>query len=103
MNKTRLLFIVQAMLLSAAAYLILALVVAVIIVNFFGSDHPHNMDEVLYFVLPMFAVPIGLLVGLIFGIIIKNNDFKRLKKLIVYSLGVLVIVCALLLLVLLNY
>jgi len=86
-----LVFILKSTLAGLILYALAALIIAVVVVNFFGSNHPHNMDEILYILLPILGSGVGAILGLIFSIIhLKDYSFKKVMKFLMIGLLVCV-------------
>jgi len=80
-------FILKSTFSGMVVYSLAALLVAFIKINYFGSDHPHNMDRILYFLAPIFGGISGAILGLIFSIIhLRDHSFARVKKSLVICL-----------------
>lgn len=92
-------FILKSTLTGIVLYALIALIMAYVKITFFGSEHPHNMDEVLYFILLLAGGSIGATLGLAFSIArLKDYSMKRVMKSFAIGLLVCIPVCIVLLL-----
>jgi len=85
--KSRTSFVLLSTLWGALIYFAISLSLAIIEVNT-GTHHPHGMPELMYIVLPGFFTPLGAILGLIFGLVEKQNRMKKVLLNLGISVGV---------------
>ncbi|GAA4277445.1 hypothetical protein [Aquimarina mytili] len=92
-NKRHFFGVLKSILIGLFLYTLTGLLLAFVIVTFFGSDHPHSIDGVLYFIIPIFYGITGIGIGLIFALI-RLRDFSMIwvVKKILLSLTLMVLV-----------
>ncbi len=81
--KNRTSFVLLSTLWGTLLYFTVSLALAFLLVKS-SNNHPHSMAGVLYIVLPAIFTPIGLLLGLVFGLVEQQN---RMKK-VLFNLGI---------------
>ncbi len=92
-NRLHFYFVLKALFGGLFLYAVTGLLLAFIIVTFFGSDHPHNIDEILYFIIPGFLGATGAVLGLILSIFfLKSSSVTHIKKHLTIYLPISVIV-----------
>ncbi|WP_025742041.1 hypothetical protein [Aquimarina pacifica] len=85
-------FILQSLLSAILLYALTGFILAFIVVTFFGSEHPHNIDGILYFIIPILYGNIGIVLGIIFSLIyISNCSFSKVVKYLLLGLLLLVL------------
>jgi hypothetical protein len=90
MNKDKADFVFLSSLIGFLSYALVAVIIAVIIV-IFGSNHPHGMDRLLYFLLPILFAPVGLVIGLVSSLILKEPKLKKIIVILSISFGIIII------------
>lgn len=79
-------FYIKSILFSIGIFTLTGFVLALILTVFFGSNHPHNMDEMLYAILPLMGVAIGFTAGIILSLVYrKSHDFKKVLHFLIIS------------------
>ncbi len=82
-------FILKSIFGGLFLYAVAGLLMAFIMVTFFGNEHPHSIDEILYFVVPMFIGAIGSVLGLVFSIVyMQNHSISKVKKYLLICLPI---------------
>jgi len=63
-----------------------AVMLAFVVVQFFPTRHPHAMDEMLYFIFPLFLAPAGAVAGIVTALLVKSGDIWKILKIMGYVL-----------------
>ncbi len=84
-------FILKSVLTGLLLYALIGLLIAFVIVTYFGSNHPHGIDEILYFIIPFGEGITGATLGLIFSLVyLPELASNRVRKMLLLGLIVFV-------------
>ncbi|MEW7293013.1 hypothetical protein [Aquimarina sp. 2304DJ70-9] len=86
-------YILKSSLVGLLLYALVGVLMAFVMVTFFGNDHPHSIDEILYFVVPIFMGIVGAFLGLVFAIITMGDySFTKVKKYLLVCSPIIILI-----------